>query len=75
MEYYYWELEKGHIYYIEAIVKSIHLAKFKLNSLEYIFVKIEVLFVRYRVMQHRVDTESKKIEAIISWLTLTIARQ
>jgi hypothetical protein len=67
--------EKDHIHHVEAVLESIHLAKFKLNGPKCMFGQTEVTFMGYRVTRHGVDTESTEIEAIISWPAPTTAGQ
>jgi hypothetical protein len=67
--------ETDHIRHVEAVLESIRLAKFKLNGPKYTFGQTRYGICGYRVTRHGVDTESKKIEAIISWPAPTTAGQ
>lgn len=56
-----------HKRHIEAVFQSIRAAKLKLKESKCSFAAPETIFVGYKVTADGIDTESKKIDAIITW--------
>jgi hypothetical protein len=67
--------QQEHKQNVEAVLRDIRAAKFKLNGPKCTFATAETTFVGYKVTADGIDTEAKKIEAICSWSTPKSAGQ
>jgi hypothetical protein len=58
-----------HVQHVDAVMRSIHEARLRLKANKYQFGVKEISFVGFRISAEGIDTDSKKVEAIVSWCT------